>query len=243
MDHKQAVELQLAVKYVLGELPPVQRDEYEDHYIDCPECAKDVYAAAALSDTAREVFRQEGREEAPAPVRDRARGGWLAWLRPAVGAPVFAALLIVVAYQNVVTIPQAKKDAASGAGQVLTSSFTFPKAQTRGGAQRGGEEMMAGGENAAEKEALKVRVQPDESFGIKFDFVPAKTLNSYICELQDESGQILLQKAVPGTSINHEVEIGIPGGLVKPGKYNLVFTGAPGANGQGTHDAVLRLSF
>src|ERR1700741_4011332 len=53
MDHKQAVELQLAVKYVLGELPPVQRDEYEDHYIDCPLCAKEVYEAAAFTDPGR----------------------------------------------------------------------------------------------------------------------------------------------------------------------------------------------
>src|SRR5215467_10542011 len=109
MDCKQAEDLQLAVKYVLGELSPVQRDEYEDHYIDCPECAKDVYAAAALTDTAREVFRQEERNEAPAPVRDgaqdRARGGWLAWLRPVVVAPAFAVLLLAVGYQGLVSVP------------------------------------------------------------------------------------------------------------------------------------------
>ena len=250
MDCKQAEDLQLAVKYVLGELPPVQRDEYEDHYIDCPQCAKEVYAAAALTDTAREVFRQEERGEAPAPVRDAgrdvardgARGGWLArWLRPAFAVPAFAVLLLVVAYQNTVTIPRAKLEAASGAGQVLTASFTFPKTQTRGA--RGGGEGVKAGEDAGEKEAFKVKVKPNESFGLRFDFNPPKTLDSYLCELQDESGRTLLQKAVPGTSIHHEVEIGIPGGLVKAANYSLVFHGAPGANGEGAREEVLRLGF
>src|SRR5215472_5329810 len=112
MDHKQAVELQLAVKYVLGELPPVQRDEYEDHYIDCPDCAKDVYAAAAFTDTAREVFRQEGRSEAPVKVRER--GAWFAWLRPALAVPAMLILLAIVGYQNLITLPRLKPGGSAG---------------------------------------------------------------------------------------------------------------------------------
>ena len=34
MDHDEAIQLQAAVKYVLGELSPVQREEYEEHYFD-----------------------------------------------------------------------------------------------------------------------------------------------------------------------------------------------------------------
>jgi hypothetical protein len=222
MDHKQAVELQLTVKYVLGELPPVQRDEYEDHYIDCAECARDVHAAAAFADTAREVFRQEARKEAPAPVRERSV--WFAWLRPAVAVPVFAVLLIVVAYQNTVTIPHAKQEAAQGAGQMITSVFSLQMANTRGG------------------EDVKVRVHPNESFGLKFDFTPSKTLESYICQLQDESGRSVLEVVVPGSSTNQEVQFVVPAGRVKPGKYNLVFNGGPGSSGQGSGE-VLRLRF
>ena len=242
MNCKQAEDLQLAVKYVLGELPTVQRDEYEDHYIDCPECAKDVYAAAAFTDTAREVFRQEGRAEAPAPARERVQSRWFAWLRPVVAVPAFAVLLIMVAYQNTVTIPRARQEAARGGGQLFTSSFSFPRTDTRGGVARGGEEAR-GGQEASEKEELKVQVQPNESFGLKFDFVPAKTFSSYLCELQDESGRTLVQKVVPGTSANREAELAVNGGLVKPGKYNLVFTGRAEANGKGTREEVLRLGF
>ena len=110
MDHNQAVQLQAAVKYALGELSQVQRDEYEEHYFDCGECAVDIKALATFADTAREVLRQEkanqlGKESAPA------RGGWLRWFQPIVAVPAFAALLLIIAYQNVVTIPQARNPA------------------------------------------------------------------------------------------------------------------------------------
>lgn len=225
MDHKQAVELQLAVKYVLGELPPVQRDEYEDHYIDCPECAKDVYAAAAFTDTAREVFQQEARDQAPAPARERVQSPWLAWLRTVVAVPTFAALLIVIAYQNTVTIPRVKQEAALGAGQMFTSVFSLQMASTRGG------------------EEVKLQVHPNESFGLKFDFTPAKAFNNYTCELQDESGRTLVREMVPGSSTNQEAVLAVRGGLVKPGRYSLLFRGAPGTNGEASREEVLRLGF
>jgi hypothetical protein len=224
MDHNEAIRLQAAVKYVLGELPQDLRDAYEEHYFDCAECALDVRAAAGFSDNARNVLCQEEREaslKAAAPVEGR----WLAWLKPVVVVPAFAVVLLVVAYQNMVTIPRAKQEAAGGVGQMFTSVFSLQMANTRGG------------------EAVKVRVHPNESFGLKFDFTPAKTFDSYLCELQDESGRPLAREVVPGTSTNQEAEFAVRGGLVKPGKYNLVFTGAPGSNGEGAREEVLRLGF
>jgi|SRR5215475_513273 len=212
MDCKQAEDLQLAVKYVLGELPPVQRDEYEDHYIDCPECAKDVYAAAAFTDTAREVFREEARNEAPAPTPER--GGWLAWLRPVVAVPAFAVLLVVVAYQNTVTIPVAKREAARGAGQLFTSAFSLQMANTRG------------------EEEVKVQIHPKEAFALDFDFTPTRFFDSYLCQLQDSTARSLLQVSIPGSGANKETHLVVPGGLVRPGKYTLVFAGDPGVTGK-----------
>ena len=224
MNHKEAIELQAAVKYVLGELSPVQRDQYEDHYIDCPECAKDVHAAAAFADNTREVFRQEGQRE-PARSADRVRGGWFAWLRPVVAVPAFAVLLLVVAYQNTVTIPRAKDAAARGGAQLFTSSFSLQMANVRGG------------------EEVKVQVGPNESFGLDFDFTPRQSFDNYLCQLQDESGRTLFQVNIPGTSANKEAHLVVPGGLVHRGKYQLVFTEATGSKGQTAGSEVLRLGF
>src|SRR5260370_40882897 len=103
MDHNEALQLQAAVKYVLGELSQVQRDEYEEHYFDCAECAVDIKALATFADTTREVLRQE-RERQAAKELVPARGGWLRWLQPAL-VPPCAALLLLGGYQNFVSIP------------------------------------------------------------------------------------------------------------------------------------------
>ena len=57
MDHNEALRLQAAEKYVLGELPPPLRDEFEAHFFECQECAQDVIATAAFVDNARAVWR------------------------------------------------------------------------------------------------------------------------------------------------------------------------------------------
>jgi anti-sigma factor RsiW len=58
MDHIEALWLQAAEKYVLGELPNSQREEYEEHYFNCADCAEDIKAAVALVEGFRQVFRE-----------------------------------------------------------------------------------------------------------------------------------------------------------------------------------------
>ena len=239
MDCKQAEDLQLAVKYVLGELPPVQRDEYEDHYIDCPECAKDVYAAAAFTDTAREVFRQEGQSEAPGPVWERA--GWLAWLKPAFAVPALAALLIVVAYQNMVTIPRAKRTAVTEAtvpnvrlpDSVIVAGSTFSLHALNG----------RRGDDGGAKEGDKIEVRPEESVALQLNFTPDRVFDSYMGRLMDSSGKEVFSVKFPGSSTNKRVQLAISAGTLKPGTYSLVFAGDPGAKGRGEGAEVLRYSF
>jgi hypothetical protein len=224
MDHNQAIQLQAAVKYVLGELSQVQREEYEEHYFDCAECAIDLKALATFADTTREVLRQE-KASALATDPAPARAGWLRWLQPVTAVPVFAGLLLIVAYQNTVTIPRAREEAASGAAQLFVSSRAPKMAVTRGG------------------EEVKLSVRPNESLPLKFDFTPSLSFDAYVCQLQDESGRSLLQLRVPGTFTNKELNLIIPANRVKPGKHTLVFTADPGAKGQPTKDEVLRLDF
>lgn len=228
MDHKQAVELQLAVKYVLGELPPVQRDEYEDHYIDCPECAKDVHAAAAFADTAREVFREEARGEAPAPGRERAQSPWFAWLRPAFAVPAMLTLLMIVGYQNLITLPRLKSAGSAGKAQVF-DSFSLIAGNVR--SERG-------------VEAVKVQARKNETFALAFDFLPTKQFDHYLCQLQDEAGRVVQQLSIPAEKEKQEVHLLVPNGLERAGKYNVVIAGDPGAKGEWIRtNEVSRLNF
>src|SRR5437016_2212909 len=171
MDNNGAIRLQAAVKYVLGELSQAQRDEYEEHYFDCTECAVDIKALATFADTAREVLRQEkasqlAKESVPA------RGGWLRWLQPVVAVPAFAALLLIIAYQNTVTIPQARNTSSRAVAEVYGRSFLLRPSDTRGGNDTG-------------VNWASLEVQPNEGFLLLLDFIPSSSFPAYLCQLQD----------------------------------------------------------
>src|SRR5260370_16794086 len=104
MDHNEAIRLQAAVKYVLGELSQVQREEYEEHYFDCAECAIDLKALATFADTTREVLRQEKADQLAKDLVP-ARGGWLRWLQPITAVPPFPPLLLFFALHEPLPIP------------------------------------------------------------------------------------------------------------------------------------------
>jgi len=107
MDHNVAAAQNMTERYLLDELDPAARDEFEEHYFNCTECAADVQAAALLVERIRDgAIPDPEVHPVPAPPPIPARPAWLAWLRPAFVVPVMAMLLAVVGYQNLVTYPQ-----------------------------------------------------------------------------------------------------------------------------------------
>ena len=185
MDHNEAVRLQAAEKYVLGEFSTDLRDEYEEHFFDCAECARDLKAAAVFVDTAREVLRvapQKSVEKHAVP----ARGGWFAWFPPIVAVPAFAVLLLVLAYQNFVTIPNGRVKHASVAAQILFSSYPLR------------------GVNTAGEEGRTVSIRQGEAFLLNFDFVPTRSFDGYVAHLQDAAGHVLLESKIAGGNANRE---------------------------------------
>lgn len=227
MDHKEAVQLQAAVKYVLGELPPVERDSFEEHYFDCGECALDVKAAAAFVDAGREALRTERVEAGAAKGVEKGRG-WFLWLRPAFAIPAMVILLAVVGYQNLITLPHLKSANSSGKAGIF-NSFSLVAANVRG--ERG-------------DEAVKVQVQKNETFALDFDFLPAKQFDHYLCQLQDEAGRVVLQVSIPAEKEKQEIHLLVPNGLERSGTYNVVIVGDPGAKGEWVKaNEVSRLNF
>src|SRR5258706_16430100 len=118
MDHTEASQLMIAEKYLLDELSPESRDQFEEHFFGCTECALDVRAGAALVEQMKVVLSEPApghQERVPVPVSGKS--AWLGWLRPALVLPVLAALLVLIGYQNLVTYPQLQM--AANAPQVL----------------------------------------------------------------------------------------------------------------------------
>src|SRR5580704_16364406 len=100
MDNSEAVRLGAAERYLLGELPPEVREQFEDHFFGCLECAQDVRAGAAFVEGARDILSSErARTLARVLPKESSRGWWASLLRPAVLVPVMALLILFAAYQ------------------------------------------------------------------------------------------------------------------------------------------------
>jgi hypothetical protein len=220
MNHLEAIRLKASEKYLLGELSAELRDQYEDHYFGCMECAQDIRAGAAFVDNARDIWsaRTDGDEVVQVHSK-KARGSswWGAMLRPAFGVPVLAALLLVAGYQNVVTIPRLKTAVSQSQTPHVLSSFYLTKDRSRSAAG-----------------ALPIAVTPNKPFSlvidIPADLPPQPQFASYLCEIQTEAGAAEFSLSVSPEDAKRAVELLIPAGRLASGVHVLVVygLGSPG---------------
>jgi hypothetical protein len=127
MDHESAIRDRATEKYLLGELAPEARDDFEEHFFSCSVCAEDVKLAAGFIDTSKKILAE--RNFVSSPAGDRSGGGLWSWFRIPSFAPyaltaVFAGLVV---YQSLVTIPELRE---LGEPQVVTNTTVVP--ETRG---------------------------------------------------------------------------------------------------------------
>ena len=171
MDHPEAIRLMAVEKYLLNELSPELRRNFEEHFFECPECEFDVQAGCALVDGAKDVLSSSAVEVNPAPLPPKPNP-WLAWFRPAIAVPVIAALLIVVGYQNLVTVPTLKGAvAAAQAPQILSPIYLTA------GASRGASQVVA-------------PTKRNHPVALALDIPTESRFTSYVCELQSPSGEL-----------------------------------------------------
>jgi hypothetical protein len=100
MTHAQAVNTSAAERYLLNEMPELERYAFEEHYFSCLECAEDVRTAGLMRDGVKAglIDRTARQEASPAAASAAATRAW----RPSVVLPwaVAATLAIAVAYQT-----------------------------------------------------------------------------------------------------------------------------------------------
>jgi hypothetical protein len=141
MDHNLASETYAAERYLLGEMPPEERDEFEEHFFSCRVCGEDVQIASVFIENAKALYRERDRQASPTLKkaflwRDRLKRDWVGGLRLPVTVPTFAALALaaVVCYQNAVVIPGLRVP------QSVASPLVFD-GETRSSLPRQSEEM------------------------------------------------------------------------------------------------------
>jgi Putative zinc-finger len=115
MNHFESTESRAVEKYLLGEMSPVERDAFEEHFFDCPECAADLRATASFLDTAK---------------RSRFVLQW-----PVLAWAALAASLLVTAYQNIVVYPHLTREIAQLSAPEVLPSLSLVNGNSRGGGE------------------------------------------------------------------------------------------------------------
>lgn len=207
MDHKEAVELMATERYLLGELPAEQREAFEAHFFECYECALDVRAEATFLKEAKEQLPLMA-AVAPAPSPARVKPAprprdWFAWLRPAWAVPALAAMLMLIGYQNLATIPGLR--AAARAPRVTPWSTLH--LGTRAGADKS---VVADRKNGA---TVLINDAPNDG-----------TYASFVLALDDPQGQPMLTQTVKADG-DGTLSLVIPGGGLQQGSYALTISG------------------
>ena len=206
MDHDNAVRLSLVEKYLLDELDPQLRDEFEEHYFDCQECTDDLRAASAFVDAARNELRASPLPK-PAPIREKkSRFSWL-WT-PAFVVPALAACLLVIAYQNFVIFPRFRNALAE-----LRSPDILPTLSLVGGNSRGG------------GSAPSIAVAGSNAFLVLIDIPTQDRFSSYTCLLYAPTGSLAWRVQVSAEEAKDTVSIRVPAARAASGGYTLVVQG------------------
>lgn len=199
MDHEMATAQQMTEKYLLHELDSAAREEFEEHYFNCPECAADVQAAAWLIEEIEDGVLDPEPKPVPAPTHRFLR--WLAWLRPAIVAPVMATMLAVIGYQNLVTYPRMASQLSTP--QVLP--WALVNLDTYG------------------SEGPTITPQPRQPFLLLVRIPPGGGYSKYTADLYNPAGKLewSVTFAIPALSEQDQWPLQVPGANREAGRYKL----------------------
>lgn len=214
MNHETAIQTLAVESYLLGDMAPGEREEFEQHFFDCPDCAQDVREAMQLLAVAKP--RLEAVAEKPLARREPSTGTewfgtkWFGWLRPPIAAGAIS-LLAAACILEAIFIPALRHslDQAS-MPRVVASAFLVPQT-------RGAERVV----KAAQGAPLILMLDLPDSASGSLQFV-----------LKTQAGREAFHTLADAPPAGQSVTVSIPRMDLTPGDYVLVVE-APASAGQG----------
>jgi hypothetical protein len=197
MTHQEAIDAQAAERYLLGELPDAARDEFEEHYFDCPICADDIRSGSTFIET----LRAEGRRTRPFRKAREARQRRFA-------APLAAAasLIVAIGVMQLVYVAPLRRQVNQ-----LEQPYAPVYQQLR--AVRGASPEVSAGTPVR----LEVALPPDS----------AATGTVVTCTIVDAQGRAQGQpiQVPPAEIIDNAVTVILPPHALAPGNYTIHIDG------------------
>lgn len=205
MNHHEAVERHAADRYVIGDMSPAERSEFEEHFFECSECADEIEVGVVFAANARAVLADTG-------YGSGARSGFH-WFRPAYMLAAAAVLVLIICYQELVRIPRLRAELARAATPQAYPAF-FLRSVARGDDQ-------------------VIAISRTAPFvGLSFDIPPTGEWTGYECDFRGASPPgaafdiTAPGPATPGSPIN----VLIPTARLTSGTYTLILRGKTAGN-------------
>jgi hypothetical protein len=204
MDHPEATRLMAVEKYLLDEMPPELRDEFEEHFFGCPECAADLRATEAFLGAAKQELKAAPLRK-PAVAEKKSPFEFL-W-KPVFALPAFALLLLVIAYQNILVYPHLASEVAQLQAPQIAPTLSLLAGNSRGG------------------ETPTIAIQKSQPFVVNVDIPTQDRFSSYTCLLYSPSGSTASKIQISAQQAKDTVSISVPAGKAVAGNYTLVVQG------------------
>ncbi|MGH9377310.1 MAG: zf-HC2 domain-containing protein [Terriglobia bacterium] len=212
MDHEEALRIQAAERYLLGEMAGTELQAFEEHYFSCPVCAEALTTDAIFADNARNIFKER---ELRTVRASQAHWDWLRkWFSGRTMAPALAALvfLVITGYLELVTVPGLKNRLAE------TTAFQPVAVFALHSISRGARQVIG--------------VPKGAQFYTIFVDLPSTSAAAYFCEIRDASGALRASITVPRSATSDTLNLLLDPSHTPPGDYTLVVRASPGASGE-----------
>ena len=226
MNHDDIAEQNIAERYLMGKLSPVESARFEEHFVDCPVCLDSLEATerfrAALKPLTAELA-------APATVIAWPRSAWLAAaaaLMLAAGVSLFfvirdGALRRNLEQTRIASLAWKQRyereraaSAAAPAGPLVGSTFFLS--------------ITRGGDSGTSEPANLVTVPSDPHWvilALEGNLEPG--FLSLRATLQDSVGKSMWQQRGLRTAPHEALSVILPSAILRPGNYTLTLEGLP----------------
>ena len=220
MEHTEAIDTGAAERYALGEMSEAERDQYEEHFFDCPDCADEVRSAALFLENAGAVAREGdvGKEDIKERSVARPRASW-DWRSLFLPMPLAAAAALVLllggpaGYLALVKVPQLEQTIA--ADQALRPAPSYFLKVSR-----------------SDTPVLTVR-DGERSVILTLSRSSEQSFAFYRCEVVEANGRIVVSSVIPAPPSRDELQILLHIEKLSPGNYVLRVTGLESASAKG----------
>ena len=232
MDHALAERTQAAERYLLGQMAEFERDQYEEHFFSCEECAEEVRLTAAFLESARPHVTGSLQAAAAAntrwPALARLSTAWarmkpLFWPMPAGIAAAAVLMLAVTGYQMAVVVPNLALEVQQ-AQRIQTAPWYFLS-------------------SSRSEAAVVTAADQDRWAGLTLSRSFDRPFPFYRCEIRDAEGRLVLTEVVPGPPAGDELQILLPLANLTPGVYAVAVAGLESATSQAAQSEYARYQF